>query len=264
MKTTKILAIKKSYEFSPVFVEPYFDEARQAFLIGENQYPAKYNDKAKEPYYEAVINGIRITDRDSAFEFRHGNEFDDSAVAQLRLAILRQSGYLAPNREAINPSSEHRFYLLDEDAEAKAKSTKADLVFQALEKVRRLTATEKRNLAFFAGQRARVMSEEACDGYVKSMARDQPQQLMKWLANDEWKHAAFINKLVGYGILTREKGVIKHGDVILGIDQDEAVAWLKNPANSDYASQLHAKLNAQVGTTANALPEAGSAEETDL
>jgi hypothetical protein len=264
MKTIKILAVKKSYEFAPVFVEPYFDDARQAFLIGDKVYPAKYNDKAKEPYYEAVIDGVRVTDRDSAFEFRHGNEFDDSPVAQLRLSILRQSGYLAPNREGINPSSEHRFYLLDEDAEAKSKSTKADLVFEALEKVRRLTATDKRNLAFFAGQRARLMSEEACDGYVKSMAMEQPRQLMKWLENDEWKHVAFLNKLVEHGILSRTKGVFKHGEVVLGIDQDQAVSWIKNPMNSDYAAQLHAKLSAEMGAVAKALPEGAAIEEADM
>lgn len=256
MPTTKITAIKDSYRRAPVFASPYFDEATNHFLVGNDKYPAKHETHPKEGnLWVAMIHGLRVTDQ-TEYRYEDGMEFDNTPQMQFKLQVLKDQKWVADNLQSINPSSEQRFYIVDETADAIAIVKKADSVFEALTIIKQLSASDKMNFCFFMGQPARVMSEEQHDAYVRNMALTQPDEVLKRLAEGDWKIRAWIAKLVHYGILNSEGGQYKYNSNVLGIDLDAMTAFVKNKKeNGLICSQLSDMLKEKQAQAAEKSPE---------
>lgn len=256
-KLVQIVAIAPSFRDQRIRVGPYFDDSRKAFILGNKTIPAKFvEDKKRGDRYVSIDHDI-LLDSTEDYLFQHEDTFDVSdRVQAVQLQALKDSGMLAPNRESINQGAGHRFYLMDEEEEAKKTSTKADKAFEVMGRLREMTPVQKRDLAFLLKQPASRMSEERIEAYLKDLSLQDPGMLLRHLENKYWRVLAFINKAVHHGVLTVSAGVIKLGDNVIGINEDAAVQFLTNKKNETLVLQIQEQVDRKTGTKSETLETA--------
>lgn len=252
----ELLAIKKSYESSPVYASPYFDERTQKFRVGGVEYASKLVQHPKRgDEYLAIDTPVPISDTTS-FMLAHGNILDKNNPEQaFILKVAMDSGWVAPNFQSVNTAGTHRYYIKDEQAEAVATAIKSDRIFEAMTLVRNLTATDRSNYAFFKQKRVRDMTEQMIEAFVKELAVGKPDEVIKDLSAKGWKSRAFLEKLVQYGLVTSDGGTYKIGTDVIGVDRDAAVAFLRDRANVEVTRQLREKLSQEEGVAPEAAAE---------
>lgn len=238
----QIVASEPKYKSTRVWVGPYFDEVTQEFIVGGKRYQAE-TPKLPSKEYSYISNKAPLVLTDTFMrQIQDGDAFDpndEKSMFIVQMALDR--GVLAKNRSEVN-ESQHVFYLKDEQREAVDRSTKADKIFAAMGIVRKMSLKDKTELCFFQGQPARTMSEEMVDAYVKDLAVSDPGMVIGLSKSDNWKVRAFIRRAVVYGVLTQEGPLYKLGTVVIGIDEDAAVAYMLDKANIDTVKQLKARI----------------------
>lgn len=241
MSIYTVQAVHPKFMKVPVFVVPRYDELRQAFIVGKEEYKAVRETRANN---EVVFSnndnpgGVRLEDTMTGFPVYSGNEYDDSDPQHaFLLEIIRESPFIAPSRAEFNPGSSHRLFLHSQEKEAIVTSRKADLVFEALQLIKDRTATDHRSLAYYMGQRVKEMSEQEIEGYVKHLAVNEPARVVEALNDEVYKVRVFLQMLLEKRILTRSGEQVLHGKVPIGADLDGAVLFIRDPKNSTLVGQ---------------------------
>lgn len=246
-KQVTIVATDRKYEEAPCFCAPYFDRRRQVFIIGKKEYKSEATRPDRGPVYHTSVGTPIVLTNNSDYDqiqLNAGMILDrDSPADMFRMEIYLASGYVAENKQAVNPDK-HRFYLQDPLAEAESSSLLADRVFEALTFVKSLSASGKADVAFYLKQPVMSMSEVQVESYLKGLATNRPNDILQVEQKDKRLFAvlAFIQKLVQAGILQNEGGQYKYGDDLIGIDETATCRYMMMPSNNAKVKQFAQKL----------------------
>jgi len=240
-RPVKLLAIKPTFERAPAEVVPYFDEVERLFKVGKESYKATVRSHPKngDEFY-CDETPVPITDKTS-FRIKHGNVYDlNNPKDKFYLQIMLDSGMVAKNFQSINTGSQHRFYLKDDQADAKASISKVQQVRKALELIGLLTAEDMASFAFYMGQPARTMTGDMIQAFVEDLAITKPDTVVEELNNRIWKHRAFVSECIAYSLITADGGVHKlaGSNEVIGKDRDATVQFLLDSKNNVVATQL--------------------------
>lgn len=247
--TKQLLAVNERLQRKPTTASAPFEESTRCFVVMLNGVRKVYETRPVKPdkgpeHYETYPSSDKekgcplVLSTGWGIEYMHGMLFQDTPADGIKLWILQNEGFLAPNKEGV--TNRHRFFLRDDEAEARANSRRADLTFNAMKLVTDLLAPQKRNLAFFFNANVLTMSETQIDGYIKEMVLNKPADIIKALENRDYRVYAFLNKLVHHRLMTVKGVAYYYGDQLYAIDAATAVEKLKT--ETDFKEQLRAKL----------------------
>lgn len=233
----RIVAADKKYQIAPVFACPTYDEVGKTFSVNGTVYQGKKTDPNEEnSTVLAEKTPIRLTDHDS-FRFVHLQEFNmESETDKFLLEILRGSGWLAKNKSAVNPI-EHRFYLEDKEEEAKMAISKADLVYEAMSKIKAMTMDEMMDYSRLLGKNPKSLTKTQVEASLIEEAQKSPKVIINLTTDKNTAPKIFLRKLVDAKIVTIRNGQYYNGQEMIGINEDYAIQYLKDDVNNKVVTQ---------------------------
>ena len=262
--TSEIVKIKnvdsnRYKEHVPVFVTPTLDALHGVLIVGQRRFQTEMREgsRAKDgPIHVAVaeVDGnnepigkvpMELTE-ETQIAILPGEQYDmRNAADRLVIDMLKASEFYVENEQMYNPASLQRVTLDDPMRSARLTNKKADYVFKALEMLRNQTATGRADLAFMLKQPAMRMTAEQIDAYLNSVAVDTPALLLELFDKSDFEARVLIRRCVQMRLLTQRGDAIYNGETCIGLDEDQAIAWLKQPANDNFVASLIGKLRSE-------------------
>lgn len=248
----RLMATQPKFERAPVYLSPYFSLPDSAFIVGGVKYKAQLRHDPKEgPEYFSdsttdPTTPFRITDGEQ-IRFEFGDTFDRSTPrGKFLIALLLDSSLVAKNRASINPDS-HRYYLKDEESEAVAEISKADLLLEALILLKGKTPKELQQFCYYMGQPAGTMTQTMIDAYCKQTATTNPKLILDIFSTKGWGAKSLINQFVQHGLMSSSGRAYKLGNEVIAVDEDSAIAWVRDKKNEDQVKMMIARLKTKSG-----------------
>ena len=253
-----IVAVDKKYNRTPIFVGPRLEEPSKDLLAGTRRFKTKRTTEAngKGTLYVAIHEVLpdgkkgevpMELDDSSQFPFRHGEKFDlDDKGHILLLDMLKASEFYVDDKSKWNPATMQRITIEDPVRESKKISTKADRVFEALEHIRNMTATDKADVAFYLHQPANVLSEVQIEAYLKQVAMDTPDLINNAWSVENFKYRVLLRRAVAAGLLRLDGVAVRlagSDGVVIGADEEGAIHYLRQPGNDGFVNELIHSLN---------------------
>jgi len=232
----RLVAANKDYQTAPVFLAPKFTEGSMEFDINGKKYKGKKITEGDEAIVIVEGMALRVSDVDS-YKFSHLQEFvlGDEAD-ELLLEIARGSGLVAKNKQSINPIF-HRFYFEDREDDAKDTISKAELTFDAISRVKGLSAEEMEDYCRLLGENVTRLTKVQIEGKLMKIAYDKPKDLIDVFEDKNRKQKMFLRKLVERGTLRLSNGKYMYGTELVGANEDFAIQYLKDPNNNAMVTQ---------------------------
>lgn len=275
----QLVATDARYERAAIYVQPYFDERKRVFVVGGKEYASvlRENPARKETWYESVLgmnrkpdaNGIipetpMILSNAGSIPIRHAEIFHGED-GEMLLQIAMDNGYVTRTREEADGKPGARFYIRDDQAEARKTNKLAQQVLDALKAINDFTITDKRELAWALRKPVNTMPDSMVDGVINTMAMKQPDVLLKTLRGRSFKMIAFIQQCVAHGLLTQEAGTYRFAGEVIGMDEASTVAYLEQKKNTSVKDtlvrELQERLSGRAGTPTAKLAKPSSKDE---
>lgn len=182
-------------------------------------------------------------DEKTRFELEDGTSFDLSdEIDAIKWECIRHSPYIASSREQAYSGDDTVFFVQDENKEVNKQLTRANSVFEAMEYVRERSQAEWFQVARLLGSNMEASRPNEVMVYLNSVAMDTPGRILSVKRDPHFKSKLFLLGLLDKNILQRQSGMIKYGELTLGVDEDQALLWLKDSRNRDVVDLLHNKL----------------------
>lgn len=239
---------------SKSFFAPKFDDQTLEFIIGTQRFKAIERKDERDGIYFVVDMtkhpdfGLPGMTNWTQYAIEHMSIFERSenklSPDELRLQIALDSGEIALNKQQMRPGTT-RFYLRDDDADARTSSTRAQKVRKALELIGNMSDVDRRTLAYVMEQPVPQMTALQIEGYVSQLAMEKPETVIAHLdpqSAEHYKVTAFLRKLLARDILRLAGGAYLLGDQTIGIDMAAAVQFCLNPKNKELVRQWKNRL----------------------
>ena len=164
-----------------------------------------------------------------AFDLNNANE-------RLFFEVVKDDEMIAESKSKVNPDY-HRFYIEDKEREAAATITKSKLKRKAFEVIDELSSDQRENYARVLGKWVAGLSGSQVESALYDVAEETPQLVLDVNNDKDLKHKIFLRRLVEAYILHMDNGKYMNGKDLVGINEDYAIHWLKDPNNSSLISQ---------------------------
>lgn len=244
------MAISSKFVFAPVTVQPFFDEGSRSFVVGGKHYPGKQvvDHSRKESWYETDLGDgpgqtpVVLSSREG-IRLYHGLELV-GAAGDLYYQIGLDSRYVVKDKATAGGNPDARLYIQDDMEQARETNKKADLIRRALLALVNLPGNDdKYDLAWALKQPVRKMSQEIIDSSLNAVALSTPEVLLAILESRNFKVISFLEKLHGYGVVTKKGEQWWFGEEMLGADRAQAIAFMTDKKNANMRDQLIAQLD---------------------
>ena len=250
----KLIGIDKRFHTAPVFITPKLDETSSQFVIGDIKYKAIKVKEGKDGDVEVFYMDdekcpVKFSSNDS-FQIGHTKEFDMSdATARFIFSIAMDSGFVAPSKAGVNPQF-HRYYVEDLETDAIDEIKKADQFYEASKVVRSLAVgSEQLDFARVVGAGNGKMSPNQIHASLMKMSKENPKVILDAWADGNRKVRQFLRKLVEAGTITMKNSTYYYGKEVVGVNEEFAVQYLKEPNNNAIVTQWNATLKGQTAET---------------
>lgn len=243
-ETFRLISIDERGQRSPVMITAEFDPIMRVFRVGTKEYPVIQKQGEKNSVYYETEKGVCpiVLSTNESIPVQHGTILRGEE-GKFILQMLKDNGYIGESREVYK--SGNRFYVHNEEQEARATSTKADKVYDALNLLREMSATDREELAFFLQLKVQGQSAKVIEAKLKEIAMSNPDRIIKKPEQRAFKAEAMIRKGIEVGVLTHTDTGIFLGEQAFGVNIETAVAFISDPVNERSASILHASLKAR-------------------
>lgn len=237
IETKKLRAVEKRFERTPTYVAPYFDENQRLFYVGNQSYKSReVNGPNGYRYYEAVGTPMPITNIDQV-PISSGIIISDAA-GEFLLQMAKDRGYIASSKSEFNTAAKHRFYVVDEASEARDVAKRADMVLQALELLKGMTAKDLMDLALYLQLPVQEQPQVVVEARIKELVLRDPGAVLEAKNNRGFKAGALIEQAVNAGIIVLEGGRYSYGKMEIGTDRSTAIQYLMLPANNGLVREI--------------------------
>lgn len=243
----RLVAIDKKYHEAPVFIIPKEDpQTRQvkdylSRISAELRDKVTINLKPKEDKDGAIVDELTVRVQHlMAFDLNVANE-------ALLFEIVKEDDMIAPSKHEVNPDY-HRYYIEDKEREAAATISKSKLKGKAYEVISKLSLDQMQNYARVLGKYFPGLSQTQVESALYEVAEDKPQLILDVDNDKDLKHKIFLRRLLDRHILHMDNGKYMNGKDLVGINEDYAIHWLKDPMNSSLITQWAKILDGGPGT----------------
>lgn len=152
----------------------------------------------------------------------------DDVINQLRYFVLNASSKIA-NSEIDKKEAFVDFYIVDEEAKAKAESQVFDYEWEAMELILKLTPAEKRSsLRLFGKKGVDDLSEMMLKSELTKELKKDPKAFCDTLKDKQLKTRMLIEELIEYRILKRSGNYYSNGDDTIATSTDEALEYFED------------------------------------
>jgi hypothetical protein len=140
------------------------------------------------------------------------------------------------------PNSE--YILISEEDSAKVINTEAKVKVKAFKEFGGMTPDEMRKALRLFGYSAKDVSNEVVESTLYQLIEDSPAKFIElWIDNKDKEYQYLIEEAVSSNILRKNKTTYKYGTDVVGNTLEEAIDYLKNPANSDFYHNIKDQVN---------------------
>lgn len=238
--TKKKMTLRAVYgkQQGSLFIQPVTD-SRTGRLVG-----------VKNLSEEEKRNATRVVEASTTRKIQDGVVVDlSNEIDSIDWNWIKHSPAIAMSFADAQSSPNALFYVEDLDAETEKKISKKDLVYKAMTHVKESSAHKKLQASRLLGQDATHFSPLQIDDFLTSIAFENPEKIIKVYEDKNSKTRLFYYQLLDSKLITKERGgIIKYEEITLGINEEQALEWLKTPENRDIVQQLTQTLNPMGGS----------------
>jgi hypothetical protein len=220
MAIVRLVAINPKYRTVPFFMTPVYDNDLKTYKTGqENMNKAQL---AAQPI---------IIDPFEQYAVVHMQAFDTSNPKdKVLLGLIKTQPLIAANSSKV-VAGKHLFYIEDKETEAGEKIVAADLMYEAMSKVRAdMTLQRITDLAIFLSVDVRNNPISVIQERIYSRCTNNPKEVLSFF-EDSTVNRMFVLKLIHYGIIQKRLDRIVDGDLLVGRNLEEAVLYVQDKAN---------------------------------
>lgn len=255
----RLVAIDKKYHEAPVFIAPKEDS--------KTRKPIDYAARLTQ----AQRDGLTISLAPK--EDRDGNIIDEMIIRvghlhafdlnqpndALLFEVVKDDEMIAPSKSQINPTL-HRFYIEDKEKEAVATISKSKLRKKAYDIIEGLSMEQMANYAKILGKFVQTLSASQIESALYEIADDKPQMILDVNNDKDLKYKIFLKRCLEKNYLHMDNGKYMNGKDLVGVNEDYAIQWLKDPQNGMIVSQWGAMLEGRNVSNYDPIKEPGSDE----
>lgn len=270
----RLVAIDKKYHEAPVFIAPKEDPSTRQVIDYKSRLPESLREQAtisldpKRDRDDNVIDELSV-------RAHHLQTFDlNNANDALLFEVIKDDPMVALAKDKVNPDK-HRFYIEDKEKEATTTISKSKLKRKAFDVIGNLSMEEMINYARILGKYASTLSNTQIESALYEVAEAKPQKILDVDNDKDLKHKIFLKKLLENHIIQLVNDKYMNGKDLIGINEDYAILWLKDPNNSSLVTQWNKELKsretgsyepriAEMDETKPSSESAASKEENDV
>lgn len=237
----RLVAVDKKYHQAPVFIAPKEDT--------KTRKPINYLERLPEALRKDVSISLEPKrDRDDniidemTVRIAHLQIFDlNNANDALLFEVVKDDSMVASSKAVVNTSI-HRYYIEDKEKEATATIGKAKLKRKAYDVVDGLSTSEMENYAKILGKFLQGLSAGQIEAALYDEVEKDPQRILDVNNDKDLKYKIFLTRCVEKYYIHMDNGKYMNGKDLIGVNEDYAIQWLKDPRNSPIVSQWGAML----------------------
>jgi hypothetical protein len=217
-------------------------------LTDEEQ--AYLEDKMSKPqgYLTHFRGHNNFWSSEMVFDFgKEGTSLDLSKpIDYIKYKVLKASKSIAPSFQERFDSPHYRFYLQDRDEQVKnnaSKINKKKLAYSALAKMD-VDVTALQNVLFLYGKETDSKNLDFLNTEIEKIIEKDIDTFLKLVSDPDRELKILINTAVKHKALkkpSRTTFTLPEGDLI-GNSLAEAVAWFKDPLNSEAVATIKARI----------------------
>jgi hypothetical protein len=237
----RLVATDKKFHEAPVFIAPKEDQRTKK--------PIDYASRLSEAQRaELSISLEPKRDRDDnvvdemSIRISHLQVFDlSNANDALVFEVVRDDSMIAACKADVNPLV-HRYYIEDKEKEATTVIAKSKLKSKAFAVIANLSTKEMENYAKVLGKFLDGLSGGQIESALYELADATPQLILDVNNDKDLKYKIFLRRCIEKFYLHMDNGKYMNGKDLVGINEDYAIQWLKDPSNASIVSQWGAML----------------------
>lgn len=238
----RLVAIDKKYHEAPVFIIPKENPQTRQINDYIGRLPESMRDKVTISLKPKEDKDGNVVD-ELVVRVQHLMAFDlNIANEALLFEIVKEDDMIAASKSQVNPDY-HRFYIEDKEREATATISKSKLKGKAFEVISGLSLEQMENYARVLGKFVPGLSQTQIESALYEVAEEKPQLILDVDNDKDLKHKIFLRRLLDRQILHMDNGKYMNGKDLVGINEDYAIHWLKDPMNSSLITQWGTMLN---------------------
>lgn len=185
-----------------------------------------------------------VVDEETIIEIKDGDEFDlGNAKDAIDWQWIQHVPAIALSYEDSQMSEDALFYVLNEEKEISKRLNKKKLEHQAMSLVLNEGSKSKwYDYARLLGNRMDGLPPVAVEEYLLSVASQDPEKLIKTIEDKLAKTRLFFYNLRDKQLISRQDGLWKYGDIVLGMSEEHVLEYLRTVANEPVVELLQADL----------------------
>jgi len=233
-KMTFSLLIKDSVTNEPMLPSGWnFETLRDRFPSVYDKLVIK-GSSGKEAWVEDAASKVKLTINQLGIKLNKEKEMDLFWSELLKAGIYREVGM---KEEAV--TSDQKYFIYDEEAEAVVKKTKYENLAEALVKLKKFSADEKIQLLSLYGQETKAVTEIVAESKLYDFIEKNPAKFLDKIKDKvhTWK-LIDLNLMIEYGILRIQNYNYMYNDKLIGANEDAAIKFLDMKENNVLRAQL--------------------------
>jgi hypothetical protein len=160
-----------------------------------------------------------------------------SPTGELQYQFALHHYKVASNPQSITPR--HDFVLKNEDAEATVENLKLQKKIDALKIYDKMSNDDMKKCLRLYGQKSDTMSNELVRKRLADAIEANPEDFFfKWVNNTDKETEFLLESAVAAGVITKTRTSYKYGTDLIGGIKEDAIAYLKDKANSDLRNTI--------------------------
>jgi hypothetical protein len=247
MTQVRIVATSDTYRKAPYYFTPSQDGNSKKWLTGQDiNWKVSEEDGRKKfvPATEEDVKKIKnlplVIDPNESYMVKDKMVFNLDVPADVALLefLKTQKDIIAHSKSAKVPGR-HRYYIENQDEEAKETVSKIDAEFNAITKIRAMTFEEMQAFARVIGiGKVGGLSKTQVEAALYERAKLQPAYVMSSLEDPDRKVKAFLKLLIEKNIVRLFNGKYQYGTEILGLNEMAAIDFLKAKENANMVNEF--------------------------
>ena len=237
----RLVAIDKKFHEAPVFIVPKEDSKTKKVIDYKSRLPEKLREGVTITFEPTRDRDDKIID-EMSIRVQHLQVFDlTDPNDALFFEVIKSDPMIAGSKSEINPIK-HRYYIEDKEKEAVVTISKSKLKGKAFAVIGSLSTEQQENYCKILGKYVRGLSGTQIESALYALADSKPQSILDVDSDKDLKHKIFLRRCIEKNLIQMGNGKYMNGKDLIGINEDYALEWLKDPRNNPIVSQWGAVL----------------------
>jgi hypothetical protein len=173
-----------------------------------------------------------VVTHDTVVAINDGHVFDLSDEVQaIHWKWVQKHSYIAESLEAAQNNPYALFYVEDLDVDMDKKSDKRDLIFRAMDFLKKATESKKREIMRLIGTDAKFFTYRQVTDHLEDRAFTNPAEILNAAGDRNYHGKLLLYRLIDGKMVTVNRGVYKYGDIVMGVSEEQALEFMKDGKN---------------------------------